>query len=293
MTTIYKKRIYCTTDSQWEYKLDEDDTALTVCPIDSGHTVNVSSFQIVDVISSSKVEIKEESVATGGHFQSFTVHIDATANTTSTADVSYPFPISSLLVKFTTSSDHEGDIVNMSVGPDTIVGNITVDVSTSSAWSSQNYTEGQIVTYNSKQYTCILDTVSNEIPTDTTYWTKGHRISVSSTVITHTKIGFYIKLYDGTNQDDVGRVLSKDTVNNYIYVEKNLTNSFSASTPTYIQQTIYVIKDYEIGLPQEHTIGESKIGGSYIPTDTIVRVYYENKHATQDKTFIGVTELLY
>lgn len=38
------------------------------------------------------------------------------------------------------------------------------------AWTASNYTEGQSVEYNGSAYICILDTISNEIPTNTTYW---------------------------------------------------------------------------------------------------------------------------
>jgi hypothetical protein len=38
------------------------------------------------------------------------------------------------------------------------------------AWVSQNYVVNDIVTYTGNTYQCILDTVSNEDPTNTTYW---------------------------------------------------------------------------------------------------------------------------
>lgn len=37
-------------------------------------------------------------------------------------------------------------------------------------WVSQNYTVDQAVSYNGSSYICILNTVSNEVPTNTTYW---------------------------------------------------------------------------------------------------------------------------
>lgn len=37
---------------------------------------------------------------------------------------------------------------------------------------SQNYEKGDVVFYSGSTYICILDTVSNEIPTNTTYWSE-------------------------------------------------------------------------------------------------------------------------
>lgn len=38
------------------------------------------------------------------------------------------------------------------------------------AWTTQNYTKGQSVSHNGSTYICILDTVSNEDPSNNTYW---------------------------------------------------------------------------------------------------------------------------
>ena len=37
-------------------------------------------------------------------------------------------------------------------------------------WVSQNYVANDVVEYNGSSYICILDTVSSEVPTNTTYW---------------------------------------------------------------------------------------------------------------------------
>ena len=44
--TIYKYRIYCTTETNWVYVYDTN--APTVCPTNSGHTVNSSSVTVID-----------------------------------------------------------------------------------------------------------------------------------------------------------------------------------------------------------------------------------------------------
>jgi len=44
------------------------------------------------------------------------------------------------------------------------------DITWEGAWVSQNYTANQAVSYLGSSYVCTLDTVSNEDPTDGTYW---------------------------------------------------------------------------------------------------------------------------
>ena len=43
----YKYRIYCETDSTWEYVFRT--TPPTVCPDDAGHTVNANSINLVKI----------------------------------------------------------------------------------------------------------------------------------------------------------------------------------------------------------------------------------------------------
>lgn len=291
MTTLYKYRIYCITDSKYEYVWAE--TTPTTCPTNTADTIDSSSITIVETREPDETRIKEEIIPTGGHFATTTLKINATKNTTTTVTKTFPFPISALSVEFVTTTDHMEDTLNLVIGKDTIIGNIVANVSPATAWVSQNYTEGQTVTYNSKVYTCILNTVSNEVPTNTTYWQHGLRLAVSQTVIDNTAAGYYIKLDDFTNNDDTERVVRVDTTNNYIYVETNVTNSYLAATPTYVRQSVYSVKEYDIGHPWEHEIGATKIGGSYVPANVDVTIEYTNNSVTDDKLLVGRVEYLY
>ena len=49
MANRYYKKIYCTTDSKWEYEWEGTSTPLTVCPVDGGHSVVSGSGALVDV----------------------------------------------------------------------------------------------------------------------------------------------------------------------------------------------------------------------------------------------------
>ena len=78
----------------------------------------------------------------------------------------------------------------MTVGANTPIGVLTSNVTPATAWTSQNYTVGQTVTYanpnpifGTQVYTCILNTVANDLPSVTTYWQPGFALAVSPTVI--------------------------------------------------------------------------------------------------------------
>ena len=110
-------------------------------------------------------------------------------------------------------------------------------------------------------------------------------------VIASDQSNFSIKITDGTNTNDLGIVLGKNVVAKTITVKTTTTNTFLASSPTYIKKTHYFIKTYEIGPPWEYIIGDSKIGASYIPANTIVRLKYINNSALAKK-FIAKMEYL-
>lgn len=120
-------------------------------------------------------------------------------------------------------------------------------------WVSDNYTVGQSVEYNGSSYICKLNTISEEVPTNTTYWNllsaKGDNGTTGSgsTIIVknngvpvtgtpHTEIDFIGNVFSVVDEGS-GRV----TVNNpnifgseYHYIEDNtITSTTSAG---YIQK---------------------------------------------------------
>lgn len=293
-TTVNKYRVFCTTDAKFEYIWAE--TEPTTCPTNTTHTINSTKTSIVDTSDSSVVTVKEESTSTGGHFSCETFKVTAEANSTGTYSTSWPIPISALVITFVTAESHRGNFVDVVLGKNTIIGAIAASVSPASAWTAQNYTVGQRVTYTdtigTRPYTCIADTTSNQVPTNKTYWILGYELTVSPTVTQNTQIGFYLTLDNFVTNDDMGRVLYKNVQTNKVYMENNITHSYSAASPTYVKQNVYILKGYEISEPWEHDIGQSKIGGAYIPADTKVTTDYTNTTGTASSV-VGRVEFLY
>lgn len=245
------------------------------------------------------VKIEEESTKTGGNFASETTKITASPGQTGVKDMFWPHPISALSMRYVTTDTQEGDTINLKIAPDLAIGGLTADIpsgSLPSAWVLKNYIVGEAVTYpcvvnGNRVLTCIKNTVNNEAPANREYWRPGFKIRVSSTVIAITQLGYYLTLADGTNTDDLGRVLHK-TVDS-VFVEKAPMNEYLASTPTVVKQTIWLLNGYEFGPGWSYLIGDSKIGGSYVPADTLVRLEYTNNGILGDRTLVGALEYLY
>lgn len=247
MTTIYKYRIRCTTDNKYEYIWD--DTLPTTCPANAAHSIDSSKTTIVDRRSQKIVEIKEETTPTGGFFMCETLPISVDASATTSFTYTWPIPITVLMVGFTSAAENEGDVMSLSVAPDTTIGTLTSNIGTG---------------------------VST--------------LDVSQTVVDNIKLGFHATITDGVNTNQLGRCLAINTVAKTITIETSTTNSFN--TNSLIKMTIYMMKNYTIGPAWEYEIGNSKIGGSYVPAGRVVKVVYENK-TNVAKTLVPRLEYLY
>lgn len=118
-------------------------------------------------------------------------------------------------------------------------------------------------------------------------------IDVQQSVIDNIEIGYSVNLYDGTNEDDLGYVIAIDKANLQITVSVEASQAFSAATPTYVRMSPKMVRNYTIGHAGRYTVGQGKIGGSYIPAGTVIRVRYNNKHATDTKYFYAELDYLY
>lgn len=303
MTTVNKYRFRCETEDIWYERWLEQ--APTVCPtLNEAHIIDTDSIIILESINQNKIQIQEEKVMTNENFQTTTLRIVAPPNSTGTNKISWPYATSALSVSFTITDEHFHDVLHMCVGRNTIVGAITQDVSPTGiqGWGPSGYNEGDVVTFTSplhgpRVYTAT--TTTNEMPitslgqTNIGKWRHGYRLYVSPTVVENLQNGYEVNLYNGIQNEDLGRVVHVNKELYYVYVEQAPTLVFLASSPTYVRQTVYPIRNFELGEPWNQVIGESKIGASYIPPDVFVEVDYENMSPTGTKEITGRVELLY
>jgi hypothetical protein len=307
MATVYKYRVRCIEDDDWEYVWSE--TEPTICPHNTSHTIDTSLTSIVDKVERKFVEVKEEEVPTGGHFQTESLVLTANANSTAVSKIYWPFDITALEVKFVTDDSMEGDVINMYGGKNMVTGAITGFVSPASAWTNRDYIVGEKVVYahayhtGPRVYTCVANTVGNALPVNLAipktpenlpYWKHGYEMPVTSSVTINTAIGYWHSITDGANTTDMGRVISINKETNKLYMENNPDNSYSPASPTYVKQTICFIKDYVVSKAAHRSIGRSKIGGASIPANIYVTGEYKNNSLDGNaKTLIGYTEILY
>lgn len=211
------------------------------------------SQSIVDTIQILE-EDPDENRRTGGHFRAKTLAFDVPIGAEwHYTNFTFPYPISLLSMEYVGINALIDDRILINIAPHTTIGSITSDVTAS-------------------------DTV----------------INVSQTVLDNVEVGYKVELDDGTNVDDLGWVLAKDDIAGTITVETAAVNGFLATTPTLVKQTIPILDEIEIDYTTASiTIGATKIGGSYLPANTVIEFGYFNGDASAGKRFRAILEFLY
>ncbi len=215
---------------------------------------------VVDEEGNQKVVIKEEwSGKTNGHYQTTGFkHSITDSSDWQEFDMSFPFPIALICAQMGIDAGMDEDKGQLVIAPFTTVGAIAADVS-------------------------IDDT----------------EITVQSSALQYLDPGYRIYLdtsATGETGEDMGRVLTKDEDTNKITVENGASQAYSASSPTYIKITRELVPDLWLknkGSEEVHReYGRSRIGGSYLPASTKIRLRYKNNSGVA-KTFVLEFEYLY
>jgi len=126
----------------------------------------------------------------------------------------------------------------------------------------------------------IIGVLSSPVTSGTTV------LPVSSTVLDNISVGYFVTV----DSQNLGRVLEIDQDAETITVENETTASISAGE--YILQTIKFISSFELVTEGRITLGDTKIGASYIPANTTIRCKYTN-NGPIDKDFAVMIEYLY
>lgn len=156
--TVYYYKIWCNTDSQYEYVWAEDEP--TACPVNNSHSVDLSSISIGDTVSTERVKIIEENISTGENYmcECHTITYATGAGSVTATDFSWPFPISVLDLQLVTRTENIQDEIQVCVAPDTIVGIIAADAATGATGAvvSSTVIDNSMIGY----YVSITDGVS-------------------------------------------------------------------------------------------------------------------------------------
>jgi hypothetical protein len=111
-------------------------------------------------------------------------------------------------------------------------------------------------------------------------------ISVSQTVLDNIAVGYWAKV--GSN--DCGRVLAVDLDGGTITVETAIASAENAGS--FVMQTIKILPESYLESYGREQLGESKIGGSEIPANMVLKARYFNSTASAKK-MIFFLEYLY
>lgn len=236
LETIYKYRIYCSTDSKYETIWST--TAPTTCPVNTGHTITSLLTSIVEIRDPTSVTIQEESTPTNGKYQTTTHTFDAVDASGSVTESTFSFShnISVLSAYIISSSDQEGDVLNVHIAANTTVGALTVNAS---AGTNTLNVSSTVKDYSIPRMKCRLVDGSGNI-------------------------------------NEMGWIMSIDTDNNIVTTEHPTDRTFSATSPTYFQITPVFADNFEFGPSWKYDFGASKIGGAHVPANTVVKFLYTN-----------------
>jgi hypothetical protein len=99
--------------------------------------------------------------------------------------------------------------------------------------------------------------------------------NISSAALVNLRNGVYVTLNDGTNINNVGRIINIDIPNLRITTEFATTNSFLANT-TIVVVNLYIAKNFIISSTNQYKIGYSRLAGRILPANTVIRIVYYN-----------------
>lgn len=125
------------------------------------------------------------------------------------------------------------------------------------------------------------DTIIGVITEDASIGT--NTFKVSQTVIDNIKKGFHVKL----NDENLERVIDYDTLNLTITTENSCTSLISSNS--YVKMTIKIVPYWKFTASGFNSVGESKIGASFIPANTILRLVYYNENGQTHKKIFGIS----
>lgn len=126
---LNKWRVYCQDEASYQHWwLEDTQSEPTKCPNNSSHTITPSITKVVDRRKTDVVQIRQESVPTGEHYQWKTESFTALANGITNHTFSYPIPVSVIEAQFISSSENIGDSWSWTISPNTIIGAITANV---------------------------------------------------------------------------------------------------------------------------------------------------------------------
>jgi len=322
--SLKKYRIWCSTDSKYEYRWTEG-IEPTTCPENTSHTIDVSKTRIVDNRKDSLVKIDENKGGLGGFYKTKNCCLYIPTSHQITGALTAQVTAGSSLITVDQATIDAIDIDDILclydgtttglLGKTTMINRVSKEVQLSKELTQQFEvgTNIQLIT-TSEDFIQNIDIgvlsfsfISSEdnngdgmdvivypntvIGAVTTNVSTGSTVlDVSSTVIENINVGFWCMLDNGAIVENRGEVISVDTVNSQITVSESAVTAFPAGT--YVKINIKMAEVCDIGPAGPHQEGMEKIGSSQILKDKAVRIKYHN-NSGGGKKFCFYVGMLY
>jgi hypothetical protein len=213
----------------------------TTCYNNNTHSINPNSYQLLDTISTEQYTVKEDKVPVARNVVIECIQF-VDVKSASSQSVDFKFDIVTSMYSFKFMAD------------DTNKGDeITISVNPDTT----------------------LGLITSSITAGAT------TIGAPPGLLAYGWPGFNLKLTDGVNTDDIGRILAIDKINSTVTFSIPTVHSFS-STDTLVKMTYYTMRDLKIGPSAVYAFCEDIIGGSAPPSGTVVRFTYKNNSQPGD-----------
>jgi hypothetical protein len=240
-------------DAVFEWR-EESEGVPTKCKVDDAHTIVTNSIRVKDRRDPSITKIQEESEETQGNYGTESVQIDIPAG--SVGDVH---------IEEVPAWDFDINVMSFS-------------------YKSEETHSGDYMNAFVAKDTDIGPLIADVSAGTITF-------SAVAATIAYMQKGYFLKLDDGTNTDDLGVITDVDTVNNTVTTKSATTNAFLAATPTKFLISRKMMHRI-IGGPWNYSIGKDKIGSSFLQAGMVVTIEYTN-NSTDAKTLIVDVNYLY
>lgn len=199
------------------------------------------------------VKIQEENNPTNGNFRYESFKYHLNSNGETVSDICFPYPISILGVSTVTTEIQRGDKLNVSFIP--AMNTIGTLTQPLHIGESNMYVTPSVINYMNPGHVCIINNIASN------------------------------------TSNNLGEVSYVNISSNMIITQYAASNDFNALTP--VQIHVKAIKNMEFTEPMKYAVGERKIGASYIPAKTKIRMTYSNASSNLEKDMVMSMEYLY
>jgi hypothetical protein len=235
---VHEWEVYCITDSVYRKLWDTEEP--TTCPDNNGHTISTNPPpRIIQTINSHDVKIIEEDGITQGiyKFKGFSLDVPSgTSGNVTSQTLMFSYPISLINGWFISSKGMAGDIIDLSVADNTVIGAIGAPV------------------YTGNTEMTVTSTVTDNLSIGYfTSLTDGSQFSDLGEVLAIDKINSTITVQ--TPSTNTFSPLSPT----YVIMQVKVVENFSIPVEN-----------------ERYAFAEKKVGGKYLPANTPIYVKYTN-----------------